>query len=481
MLPYTPLHWLVAKAFGKPLVMTSGNLSQQPQITDNDEAIEKLADIADVILYHDRDIANRIDDSVVRIMADKPRLLRRARGYAPRSIHLPKGFEDSPELLAYGAELKSTFCLLKQGSAIVSQHQGDLEDLMTYDDYEKNLDLYTRLFDHHPTVFVADKHPEYLSTKLANTDMAQKLNNDEPATLIQVQHHHAHIASCLAENQIPLDDDKVLGLAIDGLGFGEDGTIWGGEFLLADYSEAKRVARFKPIAMIGGAQAIRMPWRNTYAHILNTMTWDEYQANYAGTELAEFFTNQPLSIINRMIEEGVNVPLASSCGRLFDAVTAAVGICREQARFEGQGAIEFETLVDMTSSDIDQPYPFAIDDETTTAGEQILTINSAPMWHSLLQDLAQNVATTTIANRFHAGLINIITTLLVRLLDQHSLNRVALSGGCMQNKFLLEGITTGLQSRGIECLSHSQVPSNDGGISLGQAAIGAARILRKQS
>ena len=294
MLPYTPLHWLITDKFNKPLVMTSGNFSEEPQVIDNHNAQAKLSEIADFILFHDREVANRIDDSVVRCMVGQARLLRRARGYAPRSISLPDGFENSPDLLAYGAELKSTFCLLKDGAAIVSQHQGDLEDPDTFDDYEKNLALYTQLFEHEPRFLVADKHPEYLSSKLA-----KKMHSNLKSTmqLIEVQHHHAHIASCLAENQAPLNQPKVLGIALDGLGFGSDNTLWGGEFLLADYCDFQRLGSFKPVAMIGGLQAIHEPWRNTYAHILNAMPWADFQEQFAHTELYAYLESQPLSFI----------------------------------------------------------------------------------------------------------------------------------------------------------------------------------------
>src|ERR1043165_5146160 len=262
MLPYTPLHLLITREIDRPLVMTSGNISDEPQVTSLDRARSGLRDIADAMLMHDREIANRIDDSVVRIVAGKPTLMRRARGYAPSAVPLPPGFEGAPDLLAFGGELKSTFCIVKNGAAIVSQHQGDLEDVSTFEDYQKNLHLYSRIYDHQPQLLVADMHPEYLSTKLAK----QRATTDN-LSLIEVQHHYAHIASCMVENGVPLDASPVMGVAIDGLGFGEDGTIWGGEFLLADYRGYRRLAAFKPVAMVGGVQAIREPWRNPSAHL----------------------------------------------------------------------------------------------------------------------------------------------------------------------------------------------------------------------
>lgn len=481
MLPYTPLHWLIVRRFGGPLVMTSGNLSGQPQIIDNQQAGEHLDGIADLILYHNRDIANRIDDSVVRCMAGEPRLLRRARGFAPRSFILPEGFADSPEILACGAELKATFCLVKKGAAIVSQHQGDLEDISTFDDYVKNLDLYQRLYDVSPRIIVADKHPEYVSTKFAKNELTTA---HPQAALTEVQHHHAHIASCLAENKVPLDTGPVLGIALDGLGYGDDDSLWGGEILLADYFSSVRLGRLKPVAMPGGAQAIREPWRNTYAHLINAMPWSEFAREYADLELCRYLQDKPLDILERMLSEGINSPPASSCGRLFDAVAAAVDLCRSHARYEGQGAIELEMQAgaELDQNGLIKPeaggYNFAVNripasDKTPSLWE----IDAAPMWLALLGDLRQQASVASIATRFHAGLVNALDSLVGKLAAQHPVTAVALSGGCLQNKVLLENLTARIQARGLECLSQSRFPSNDGGISLGQAAIAAAQAL----
>ena len=262
MLPTTPLHLLLVDQFEHPLVMTSGNISDEPAVIDDAEAHRQLAEIASFALTHDRAIANRVDDSVVRVMSGRPRVLRRARGYAPAPLRLPNGFENAPDLLAMGGELKATFCLVKDGQAILSQHQGDLENAATFDDYKKNLALYQSLFDHAPSAIVVDRHPEYLSSKLGRAEADARA-----LPLIDVQHHHAHVAACLAENGRPLHAPPALGIVLDGLGFGDDGAIWGGEFLLADYLGYERLARLKPVAMPGGAQAVREPWRNLYAHL----------------------------------------------------------------------------------------------------------------------------------------------------------------------------------------------------------------------
>jgi hydrogenase maturation protein HypF len=474
MLPYTPLHLLLLKELDYPLVMTSANLSQEPQLIGNAEAREKLRGLADTVLFHNREIANRMDDSVVRVMAGKPRLLRRSRGYVPGAIALPPGFERSASILAYGAELKSTFCLIQNNQAILSQHQGDLENPITYADYQKNLQLFRQLYDHQPQILVADLHPEYLSTKLAQ-DHAQTQN----LPLIQVQHHHAHIASCLVENGIPLDHPPVLGIALDGLGFGEDGTIWGGEFLLADYRGYQRLASLKPVAMIGGTQAILEPWRNTYAHLNATGDWQILSEKYGHLELFDYFQSKPIALFDQMLQKRLNTPLASSAGRLFDAVSAAMGLCRDRALFEGQGAIELEMAVDrhlLSESDVDFAYPFEMIDPS----DKLLSLDPRPMWHSLLEDLSQGASTSVMATRFHQGLIQGITHLVEKLahqcqLDGLSIKKIALSGGCFQNRILLEELTKNLEARGYECLSHAEIPSNDGGLALGQGAIAIAR------
>ena len=465
MLPYTPLHLLITEQIEQPLVMTSGNISDEPQVTSLDTARKGLRNIADAMLMHDREIANRIDDSVVRIVAGKASLIRRARGYAPSAVTLPPGFEDAPDLLAYGGELKATFCVVKDGAAILSQHQGDLEDLSTFEDYQKNLNLYAKIYDHRPRLLVADMHPEYLSAKLAKQRAAE-----DKLPLLEVQHHFAHIASCMVENGIPLDSPPILGIAIDGLGFGEDGTIWGGEFLLADYRRYRRLAAFKPVAMAGGVQAIREPWRNTYAHLAAGMTWAQFVERFSGLELYRYLTTKPLPTIDRMLETGLNVPLASSCGRLFDAVAAALGLCADHALFEGQGAMELEALAEPS---VDGPsYPFAI----TEQANGLLYLESLPMWEALLDDLSRQTTVGRMASRFHYGLASAIRDMVARIRSTNaSLNTVVLTGGCFQNKLLLEEVVRLLEADGLRCLLHAKVPTNDGGLALGQAAIAAAR------
>ncbi len=477
MLPYTPLHHLLLKRIDKPIVLTSGNRSDEPQCTDNEEAKERLGQIADFLLLHDREIVNRLDDSVVRAAADGSEILRRARGYAPSPIRLPPGFESAPQILAMGAELKNTFCLLHNNRAIISQHMGDLEDAKTYEDYKKNLALYQNCFQFKPARLAVDFHPEYFSSKVG-----RKLAEEQNIDLDQIQHHHAHIASCLADNGWPQDAGPVLGIALDGLGYGLDDSFWGGEFLLADYGSFERLATFKPVAMLGGTQAIREPWRNTYAHLMAEMGWPRYKMDYEDIELTQFFQSKPLATFDSMLKVKGNTPLASSCGRLFDAVAAAMGICREQTSYEGQAAIEMEALVDKTvlaeESEL-LAYPFAI----PRLSNGLPYIEPLAMWQALLGDLTLGTAPGVMAARFHKGLAKVIVAMVEKLCYQAEnrwLSTVALSGGVFQNQVLLKQVRDRLNEKGYKVLTHQQVPTNDGGISLGQAVISAAKQIEKK-
>ncbi|HEX3881066.1 MAG TPA: carbamoyltransferase HypF [Stellaceae bacterium] len=462
MLPTTPLHLLLLQRFARSLVMTSGNISDEPPVIDDAEACAALRGVADYALMHDRPIANRVDDSLVRIMGGRPRVLRRARGYAPASIRLPAGFEAAPELLAMGAELKATFCLVKDGRAILSQHQGDLERASVLADYQNTLSLFRRLFDHRPGALAIDRHPEYLSSKLARGDaFAANL------PVIEVQHHHAHVASCLAENGRPLGAPPVLGIVLDGLGWGDDGEIWGGEFLLADYRACRRLARLKPVAMPGGAQAVREPWRNLYAQLASAGLRDAIEAC---PEMNRALADKPLRTLDRMIAGAVNAPCASSCGRLFDAVAAALGICADRQAYEGEAAMRLEALAARASAD-DRAYPFGIAEGSPAE------LDPAPLWRALVPDLARGTSTAATAARFHRGLSEAVVSMVARLADEARFDTVALSGGCFQNRLLFEGVAAGLGAAGFAVLDHAEVPSNDGGIALGQAAVAAARLM----
>jgi len=474
MLPTTPLHLLLLQGMEGPLVMTSGNVSDEPPIIDDVEARQRLSSIAACALVHDRKIANRVDDSVVRVMHGKSRVLRRSRGFAPSPIKLPAGFRDAPELLAMGGELKATFCLLKDGQAILSQHQGDLENAATFDDYQKNLELYRQIFCHEPAAYVIDRHPEYLSSK-----MGRAAASKHGLSVLDVQHHHAHVAACLAENGYPLDAPCVLGIVLDGLGFGDDGTIWGGEFLLADYVDYHRVARLKPVAMPGSAKAAREPWRNLYAHLVETIGWDRLATLSSRLDLNAYLCSKPLALLDAMIAKHMNTPQASSCGRLFDAVAAALGVCRERQAYEGEAAMRLEALAETDrSGEAAAAYPFAM--KGVSGG--LMEIDPAPMWNLLLADLARCLPASTMALRFHRGLSSAVVEaarhLARRDKDAPLFEVIALSGGCFQNRLLFESVAAQLRTAGFVVLTHAEVPANDAGLSLGQAAVGAARLLR---
>lgn len=479
MLPYTPLHLLIMRRLDRPAVMTSANVSHEPQIIDDAVARGELATIAAYGLFHDRRIANRVDDSVVQTVDGAARLVRRARGYAPAPIALPEGFAEAPDIVAVGGDLKSTFCLVKHGNAILSQHQGDLADPRAFDDFQHNLALIGGLFDHTPERIAADRHPEYRSSRMAH-EWAER----DRLPLAAIQHHHAHIASCLAENGVPRDAPPVIGVALDGLGYGDDGTIWGGEFLLADYTGYRRLATFKPVAMIGGDQAVRQPWRNTYAHLMAEMGWPRLKMNYGALELVAFLEDKPRAVLDRMMATGTNAPPASSCGRLFDAVAAAIGLAREEALHEGEGAMALEAIVcpqTMASDHEDSFYPFAI---PRLKGSGLAYVEPLAMWQALLGDLVLGTPKPVMAARFHKGLAKVIADMVSKVAPMagtadHPAGTVALSGGCMHNKVLAEALCRQLRARSFTVLTQSRVPSNDGGLSLGQAAIAAASALRR--
>ncbi len=477
MLPYTPLHHLLLRRMDRPVVMTSGNLSEEPQCIDNADAKRRLGGIADWLLLHDRDIVNRVDDSVVRIMDGAPRLLRRARGYAPAPLPLPPGFEDAPPLLALGGELKNTFCLLQDGQAILSQHMGDLEDAATWADFRRNLALYADLFQHRPQAIAVDLHPEYLSAKLGRDRAAQ-----DGLPLYEIQHHHAHVAACLADNGWPLAAGPVLGVALDGLGYGSDGALWGGEFLRADYRDFERLGTFKPVALLGGARAMREPWRNLYAHLMAEMGWARYRMNYGELALTEFLEALPRPTLDAMLKTGTHAPPASSCGRLFDAVAAAMGICRERVSYEGQAAIELEACIDprtLHEEDDALAWPFGI---PRLRGSGLPYIEPLAMWQALLGDLILDTPRGVMAARFHKGLVRAIVHMVRKLTTadgERVLDTVVLTGGVFQNRTLLEQVAARLRAEGYRVLTHRQVPANDGGLSLGQAVIAAARLLNE--
>ena len=467
MLPYSPLHHLIMQQLDSPIVLTSGNTSEEPQCIDNDEAMDRLSTIADYFLLNNRDIVNRIDDSVVRSIRGKTHFLRRARGFAPSPILLSNDFTGAGNIFACGGELKNTFALMRDNQVTLSQHIGNLENAKSYDDYLCNIDLYRKLFQFDPNYIAVDKHPEYLSAKYGRL-----LSEELEIPCIEIQHHHAHIAACLAENGWRMDQGKVIGIALDGLGFGDDESIWGGEFLIADYSGFDRAAHLKPVAMPGGSQSILQPWRNTYAQLQSCFDWLTLSEKYADLELIQFLKTKPLNTFDQMILSDFNTPITSSCGRLFDAVAAAVGICRDKISYEGQAAIELESMVGKEVTEGLSPYPFEYIDGV---------INPTPMWRSLLNDLSNKTEFPIIAARFHLGLADIIVQTAVQISVQSNIKTVALSGGVFQNKTLFKLCFEQLQQNNLTVLFHQQIPANDGGLALGQAAIAAALLNQEKT
>lgn len=463
MLPYTPLHHLLLTKLARPLVMTSGNLSNEPQCVSNDDARWRLAGIADGWLMHDREIANRLDDSVVRSDAHGPTILRRARGFAPEPLRLADGFVDAPAILALGGELKATFAMLRSGTATPSQHLGDLEEPATCADYRKTLDLYRDIFEFVPEAIAIDKHPDYASSGWG-TALAAELG----VPVHRVQHHHAHLASVLAENGVAPDCTNVLGIILDGTGLGDDGTIWGAEFLLGGYRAYQRVGHFAPVGLAGGAAAVREPWRNTFAHLHKTGVRAE---SVFAHPILGWLNDKPVATLEKMLAQGLNTPLASSAGRLFDAVAGGIGVCRERQTYEGQAAMELEALA---TPEMVKPvaYPFSVGDGA------VAIVDFAPMWPALLSDLEKDCAPGVIAARFHATVIDAVTATVEALAERRAVEAVALSGGVFQNRLLLDGVGGALEARGYRVLRHRRVPANDGGLSLGQAAVVAAQTIR---
>lgn len=462
MVPYSPLHILLFDAIGEDaLVMTSANETGEPQTIGNDAARANLSALADVILFHDRDIANRVDDSVVRVDATGVTIIRRARGYAPAPIALPKGFSDAPPVLALGGDLKSAFAFAGGGRATLSQHLGDLDEANTLREFERTIALYRRMFGIAPQVVAIDAHPGYRSSALG-----RRLALETGATLREIQHHHAHFAACLADNGVGRDDGPSLGIVLDGLGWGPDGTVWGGEFLLGDYSGFERVAWFDPVALPGGDAASREPWRNAFAHVRAAFGESLLKAAVAGTPLADLFARHHTSMIDRMIARGVNSPLSSSAGRLFDAVAAALGVCSKMQTYEGQAAMELEFLAGRTF-DEETPWPLS-------PGPPGGSVKWRDLWEGLIGDLRGGIPAGSIAARFHHTLIERIVLTALDIAGRENISRIVLSGGVFQNRLLLENVSARLKTRGHDVLVHRQVPANDGGIALGQAAVAGA-------
>jgi hydrogenase maturation protein HypF len=457
MLPYTPLHHLLLNAFAaaisleRPavLVMTSGNLSDEPIAYRDDDARAHLVSIADGWLTHNRDIHMRCDDSVTRMGAGGKQIFRRSRGYAPEPI--PLSFECSVPLLACGGHLKNTFCLGKERQAFVSHHIGDLENLETLTSFREGIEHFQRLFDIYPEAVAYDLHPDYLATKYAlDLDIPHKIG---------VQHHHAHIASVLAEHGL---EGPVIGVAADGTGYGSDGAIWGCEVMVADLRQFERLAHLAYVPLPGGEQAVWQPWRMAAVYLAQAY-------GDAFLELDIPFVRQLDNVrwraLAQMIVRGINSAPASSLGRLFDAVAALLGI-RGEAIYEGQAAIELEMLAEPSA----HLYPFAISEHSPA------TLDVAPMISAIVEDLQQGVPIPQITGRFHRSIAELLATACLQARREVGLNTVALSGGVFQNRLLLEQLVARLKGLEFQVYLNRRVPPNDGGLSLGQAAVAAARL-----
>jgi hydrogenase maturation protein HypF len=430
--------------------MTSANLSEEPIAIDNQEALNRLPGLADYFLVHNRDILLRCDDSVMRVVAGKPRQMRRSRGFVPMPVFLREAL---PPILAVGGELKNTICLTKGKHAFLSQHVGDLENLESYKFFQEASGHLAKILEIRPEIVAYDLHPDYFSTHWALKQSGVRL--------IGVQHHHAHIASCMAENHL---EGQVIGFALDGTGYGTDGRIWGGEVLIADYQQFERAAHFEYVPMPGGAAAIHEPWRMALSYLAH-----HFGRDFLSLEIPFVRQLDPekTDVLLRMIERGINSPMTSSCGRLFDAVAALAGI-RNVVNYEAQAAIELEMAMDATRDE--SAYKF----ETQHNGSAHV-IGTRPMLQALIRDLATGTPPSAIGKRFHNGLIEIFVRVAWMLRRQTSLNRVCLSGGTFHNKYLLEHLTSRLSAEHFEVFTHSEVPAGDGGLSLGQALIAAHR------
>jgi hydrogenase maturation protein HypF len=455
-LPYTPLHHLLF-ASGKfdALVMTSGNLSEEPIAIDNQEAVQRLHGIADAFLVHNREILRRCDDSVIRIAAGLPQQLRRSRGFVP----VPVAIEcESQPILAVGGELKNTICIVRGGEAFLSQHIGDLENLESYNFFNEAVAHLQRILEVQPSIIAHDLHPDYFSTKwaLERVDLQR----------IPVQHHHAHIAACMAENHL---DGQVIGIALDGTGYGTDGAIWGGEVLVADYLAFERAAHLQYVPLPGGSAAIHEPWRMAVSHLAKNYGDHLHSLDFP---FLKEIDSRKLQLVLQMMQHEIHSPRTSSCGRLFDAVAALIGL-RSTVTFEAQAAIELEMAAHASADE--GAYPFNLLKEGST-----WKVGTRSLFDWLIADIRKQVSISDMSRRFHHGLALVLADLAVKIREERDLNRVCLSGGCFHNGLLFELVLNALRKQNFEVYFHSEVPAGDGGISLGQALV-ATHLLQANS
>lgn len=453
MLPYTPLHHLLFDESLDALVMTSGNMSEEPIVSRTEDAWPRLHTLADHFLLHNRGIQTRVDDSVFQTFEGRDYPVRRSRGYAPDPITLAMPLA---EILACGGELKNTFCLTKDRYAILSQHIGDLENLETMEFFRETLHHLQRFFRVSPVAVAHDLHPNYLSTRFALRESGL-----QP---IGVQHHHAHIASCMADNGI---EGRVIGVALDGTGYGTDGRIWGGEFLVCDFLGFERCGHLRYVPLAGGDSAVRQPWRSALAYLREAFG---EQALSLPLPLFRDIAPRQIRVVDTMIARGIQTIGTSSCGRLFDAVSSLLGI-RHETTYEGQAAIELETLATKASG----KYPFEIQD-----GDPF-QIDLRPAIEAIVREVTDGVSTGEISARFHLTMARVIADSCARIRASHGLTRVCLSGGTFQNLRLLGHAAALLRESGFEVFIHRRVPTNDGGLALGQAIVASCTLQRGQN
>jgi len=444
MLPYMPFHYLLFRNLNLPaIVLTSGNISDEPIITDNDIAIEKLSGITDAILTYNRDIYNRTDDSVVAVVNDKERISRRSRGYVPLPVNLKMNVDG---ILATGAELVNCFAIGKGNQAIISQHIGDLKNLETYEFYVETIERFKRLFLFDPSMVVSDLHPDYLSTRYA---AETKLPH------IKVQHHHAHIASCMAEHDL---NEAVIGISFDGTGLGDDHNIWGSEFFICDLNNYERISHFDYMPMPGGDKVTEEPWRMAVSYLYNY-----FGENFREMDLPFLKTINPVSVdmLCQAVDKKINSPLTSGSGRLFDAVAALINLC-PVSKFHAEAPMRLESIID---KNINKNYPYTINS----------TVSFEETFKQIINDLHHQVAPPEISAKFHNTMLSVIVELAGILKNKCGSDKVVLSGGTFQNKYLLSSIEKQLEQKGFKVYTPTKVPTNDAGIALGQMAIAAAR------
>jgi hydrogenase maturation protein HypF len=455
MLPYTALHYLLLEHGFCALVMTSANRAKEPIVVDNEGAFSDLGHIADYFLTHNRGICVRADDSIVRHTAEKNRAIRRSRGYAPTPLPLASRV---PQILACGAELKNTVCLTKDNNAFLSQHIGDLENPGAFDFFRSTVKHLRHLMDITPEAVAHDMHPDYASTRYALAQPA--------ATHVAIQHHHAHVVSCMAENKI---SDTVIGLAFDGTGYGTDGRIWGGEVLVADEASFQRAAHLQYVPMPGGSAAVADPKRMAagWLHHAFGNQWADL-----GLECVRSWQPEQLAVICPMIEKQINSPLTSSMGRLFDAIAAISGLHLSHVEFEGQAAVKLESAAGINPGLMDKKdcYPFEIPAETSGA------IELRPMIRAVVCDMQAKKTAAEISCRFHSTLVYLFCQICDQIRSARAIGRVVLTGGVFQNAYLLSAMAGRLSAMDFKVYTHSLVPANDGGISLGQAVCAAAKM-----